>query len=254
MSIGPRFIDKICLITGGTAGIGYGIAERVISEGGTVIVCSVDKNIEEQIQNLRKLITNNKTQRVEGMYCDISKPESRKPLLDFIDKEFGKLDVLFANAGIVFYKKLQLKMEDKHFDKLIDVNIKGTFFMIKECVPLLKKGKDANILVTSSISAVYPTKYGGVYAMTKAALNNMVIWLSQELEQDNIRVNGIMPGAVVTSMTIGQQKAFQEKHPKAFSQPSQIASVAAMMTSQDGSFINGENYLVDNTLFRLIKL
>ena len=97
------------------------------------------------------------------MFCDISNPENRKQLASFIDKEFGRIDVLFANAGIIIYKRLQMEITEEQFDKLVNVNIKGTMLLIRDCINLLKKGKDANILVTSSITSVYPAKYVSLF-------------------------------------------------------------------------------------------
>ena len=227
----------------------------MLREGGSVIIASIDYDLYGVVTELRSQLAN-KEQRVEGMYCDISSKESRTHLINMITKEFGRLDVLFANAGIVVYKKKQLQMEEAVFDNLFNVNVKGNFFLIKECLDLLSKSTsgDANIVLTSSGAAIRPSKIGGVYAMTKAANNNMVIWLSQELSDSNIRVNSICPGMVSTEMTAVQQKVFKEKYPKAFGKPSEIAAVACMIASKDGSFVNGENYLIDSKAFDWGKL
>ena len=105
-------------------------------------------------------------------------------------------------------------------------------------------GKDANILVTSSILGTLPKSSVGVYGMTKAALNNMVQWLSHELMDDGIRVNAVGPGLTKTNMTkpefdLGIEDFFPAK---SLGKPEEIASVIAMICSKDGSFVNGETY------------
>ncbi|CDW73351.1 short-chain dehydrogenase reductase sdr [Stylonychia lemnae] len=239
-----RFQDKVCVITGGTAGIGLGIAEKIISEGASVIACSVDKNIEEIVALLRTKRVD-QSQRVEGLYVDVTSAKDRQTLVKFVEKEFGRIDVLFVNAGIVIYKKSQFDLTEEEYDRMININIKAAFFTIE----LLRKGKDANILVTSSATSVKPIKLGGIYTMTKSAVNNMVIWLAQELMDQDIRVNAILPGMVKTNMTKIQQKMYLDKYPRSLAEPWQIAAVAAMITSRDGSFINGENYLIDSKVF-----
>ena len=82
-----------------------------------------------------------------------------------------------------------------------DLNVKSVFFLIKECKPLLKKGTNPNILVVSSVGATGPHYTIGVYNMTKAALNNMVVWLAQELMDEDIRINGIGPGLIKTEFS-----------------------------------------------------
>ena len=97
-------------------------------------------------------------------------------------------------------------LSEQQFDRLFEVNVKATFFLIKEMLDLLLKNQsgDPNILITSSIVSKQPDVYGGVYAMTKASLNNLATWLSKELEDSHIRVNTILPGAIKTDMIAKQ--------------------------------------------------
>ena len=137
-------------------------------------------------------------------------------------------------------------MNEEFFDTTFKVNVKSVVFFCKDALELLKKGKDANILVTSSLSALHPSRFLGVYAMGKAAIVNMVQWLSLELMDYNIRVNAIGPGVTKTPMIqrdwdLGLGELIP---PKALADPSEIASVAAMICSKDGSFINGETYIL----------
>eukprot|EP00347_Sterkiella_histriomuscorum_P001755 403370813 len=248
-----RYQNTVCLITGGTTGIGLGIVKRVLQEGGSVVIATIENNLNEILNQQRQTFPQSK---IEGIHCDIASKQDRLNLTNLISQKFGKLDIIFANAAVIQYKRNQLELKEDQFQKMFDVNVKANFFLIKECLDLMKKSDrgDANILLTSSMVSKTPDRYGGVYAMTKAALNNMAIWLSQELSEFNIRVNTICPGAFKTQMTVKQQDAFGSLSSKAFGEPEQLASVACMMASKDGSFINGESYVVDNKVFSKFKL
>ena len=138
-------------------------------------------------------------------------------------------------------------IEEEDYDFTFAVNVKAVFFFAKEAIDLLRKSKKgANILVTSSLSAVTPSKILGVYAMTKASMVNMVKWLAVELMDDGIRVNAIAPGFTMTNMVtteigMGVHKLLP---PKALGQPEEVASIAAMICSSDGSFLNGEKFVL----------
>ena len=121
-----------------------------------------------------------------------------------------------------------------------DLNVKSIFFLIKESKELLKKaGKDANVLVISSVGGSGPHHTLGVYNMTKAALDNMVKWLAMELLDENIRVNGLAPGLIMTEFSGVLWKDNKGVHEKSKGKPEEIGSAAASICSTDGSFING---------------
>ncbi len=131
------------------------------------------------------------------------------------------------------------------YDKMWELNVKSIFFLIKESKELLlKAGKEANILVISSVAGKYPSPSLGVYDMTKAALDNMVIWLSKEFMDDNIRVNALAPGLVKTEFAGVLWKNNSAVPEKAKGTSEELGAVAALMCSRDGSFINGETYYV----------
>lgn len=109
---------------------------------------------------------------------------------------------MVLNAAVATHFGTQLDIEESAYDKFFSLNVKSTFFTIKECKELLKKGgKESNILVVSSVTGSSPTPELGVYAMTKAALNNMVVWMAKELRDDDIRINSISPGLIATEFS-----------------------------------------------------
>jgi dehydrogenase/reductase SDR family protein 4 len=132
-----------------------------------------------------------------------------------------------------------LDMTEKAFDKMMDLNIKSTFFTVKESLHLLQKGKEPNILIMSSVAGKNPSPMIGIYSMTKAAMNSLTEVLAFELRADGIRVNALGPGVIKTNfakpiwdsgMDVGE----------ALGEPSQVAGLASCICSNDGSFCNGE--------------
>ncbi len=232
-----RFENKVCFVTASTQGIGFGIAERLAQEGGKVIICSRrEKNLKEALDKL-------KGYQVEGYTCNIGSKEQRIAILKKIAEKHGKIDVLVANQACSTHFGTQLDISETAYDKLWDLNVKSVFFLIKEAKELLQKaGKEANVLVVSSVGGKNPHPTLGVYGMTKAALDNMVVWMAQELMSDDIRVNGIAPGLIMTEFSGVLWRNNDGVHPKAKGKSEEIASVAATVCSKDGSFMNGEVY------------
>ena len=116
--------------------------------------------------------------------------------------------------------------------------------MIKESLDLLRESECSNIMIVSSITGTYPDYHMGVYAMTKAALDNMVKFLSDELRTFDIRINGIAPGLVATELSGPIWKGNNQINEKGVGRPEEVAAVVATVCSEDGTFMNGEIYRV----------
>ena len=233
-----RFTGKVCVITGGTAGIGLGIAERMAKEGGKVIICSRrEKNLKPALEEL-------KDYDVEGYLCNVGSHEERQKFFDQIGEKHGRIDVLVLNVASSTYFGMQLDISEKAFDKMFELNVKGTFFAIKEAKPYLEKSEHPNIMVISSVVGKNPSPPIGVYSMTKAALDNMIKFLSVELRSDGIRINGIAPGLVKTkfAQNIWENPQVDQE---SIGTPQDIGAMAATVCSDDGTFCNGEIYQVN---------
>ena len=134
-------------------------------------------------------------------------------------------------------------MTERAYDKLWDLNVKSTFFLIKETIDMIRvAGPGANICIITSVGGQNPGQMLGVYGSTKAALENMVKWMKDELRPDGIRVNGIAPGLIATKFSEMLWKDNNSVQPESIGQSEHIASVVATVCSTDGSFMNGETY------------
>ena len=140
-----------------------------------------------------------------GHVCNVGKKSDRDAMLKIIKDKHGKLDVLVPNAACSTHFGLQLEITEKAYDKMWDLNVKSSFFLIKECYELLceskEKGGAANVLIISSLSGQSPAAPLGVYGSTKAALDNMAKFLATELMGDGIRVNSLAPGVIKTEFS-----------------------------------------------------
>lgn len=215
----------------------------MLYENATVIICSSqDASIANALKEL-EADSNIPRGRAHAIKCDCSSKTDRAELLQFVTDKFGRVDVLFLNHGIMTHEGNQMEITEEQYDQMLNFNLKSIFFMIQSYLPLMKKSPSANILVTSSICGITPAYLVGVYGITKAAINSMVRCLSEEFRPLNIRVNAIAPGLISTEMTATLIQ--QNPHLQGISGlPDQIASVAAMICSSDGSFVNGEIYAV----------
>ena len=241
-----RFEGKVCLVTASSAGIGLAIAERMAQEGGNVIICSrKQKNVDDALVKINETIKKNGSKgSVEGMAANVGKPEDRKKLIDLVSSKYGKLDVLVPNAAVSTHFGAQLDISEKAYDKLWDLNVKSTFFLIKETIELIRNaGEGANILITSSVAGAEPTFAIGLYGSCKAAIDNMVKWMKDELRSDGIRVNSIAPGLIKTDFA-APLWGNPEVPKDAVGLADQIGAVAATMASSEGSFINGTTFYV----------
>jgi NAD(P)-dependent dehydrogenase (short-subunit alcohol dehydrogenase family) len=179
-----RFAGKTILVTGGSSGIGLAVASRIVSEGGKVILTGRDKaNLEAAVQGLGTMAS--------GMVSDAASLPAIDELLAFIRREAGSLDGIFANAGTVIFEPVQTVTEE-HFDRLMNLNVKGVFFTLQKTIPLLVDG--ASIVVNASVAGTTSTPISAVYSATKAAVRSMARSFAVSLVDRNIRVNAVSPG------------------------------------------------------------
>lgn len=238
--------DKVAVITGGNSGIGLATAKELAARGARVAIFGRDTTtLEHARQDLGE-----GTLAVRG---DVTKVADLERLFAEVKDRFGKVDVLFVNAGRTTLGSLE-EVTEEGFDTELDVNLKGAFFTVQKALPLM--GEGGSVIFTSSCLAAMAMPGSSAYSASKAAVNSLVRVLSAELAPKGIRVNAVSPGPTNTpiygrmGMAPEQLAAFagqiQGQVPVGrFGDPAEIAKTVAFLASPDASFIVGANLTAD---------
>jgi 3-oxoacyl-[acyl-carrier protein] reductase len=232
---------KVTLVTGASRGIGAAIADRLARDGFAVIV-----NYSGSAAEADALVhaIGKSGGRALSVQADVSDPVAVRRMFDSAETSFGGIDVLVNNAGIMPPLANIADTEDTTFDRLIAVNLKGTFNTLREAAKRLRKGGRI-INFSSSVVGLYQPTYGA-YAATKAAVEAMTHVLSKELRGRNITVNAVAPGPVATDLFLkGKSQEAIDRAAKLaplerLGEPQDIAGTVAFLAGPDGGWINGQ--------------
>lgn len=241
-----RLSNKTALITGGTSGIGLAAAQLFEAEGARVLVTG---RSPENLAQTRAALSDDAI----VVASDAGDVAAIDVLLRQAEQHFGKLDVMFLNAGMCISAAPEMVTE-ADFDATISINLKSVFFTIQKALPILNPG--ASIIVTTSISNRLGSPNACVYAAAKAGLLSMMRSLALHLAAQGIRVNAISPGPIDTPMhgrmglgDLGRQQmriTMKERSPsKRLGLPEEVAKVALFLASEDSIYIVGEEIVVD---------
>ncbi|MBV9502562.1 MAG: SDR family oxidoreductase [Acidobacteriaceae bacterium] len=245
-----RLEGKVAVVTGGNSGIGLASAKRLHEEGARVTISGRNS---KTLAAAKAAIGND----VLTVAADVGKAADLDKLYAAVSQEFGKIDILFVNAGIYKFVPLAATTEDL-FDELFDTNAKGAYFTIKKALPYLNDG--ASIILNTSVADEKGLVNGSVYAATKAALRSFTRSIAAELVSRTIRVNAVSPGPIYTpagfersGLSPEEMEAFAKSivnqvPMKRFGQPEEIAGAVAFLASSDASFITGAEIPVDGGL------
>ena len=239
--------DRIAIVTGSARGIGLAIAERFVAEGARVVMCDVLDEIGVK-----------EASRIGATFhhCDVSKSAEVRALVAATVKDHGAVDVLVNNAAISIAKDF-LDVTEEDFDRVIGVNLKGSFLMLQEVARQMVKqvvaGRKAGTIVNmSSVNDTLAIPQIAPYTMSKGGVKQLTAVSALALATHGIRVNGIGPGSIRTDMLAGtlQDKAAMNRALSRtplgrVGEPSEIASVAAFLASDDASYISGQIIYVD---------
>jgi NAD(P)-dependent dehydrogenase (short-subunit alcohol dehydrogenase family) len=237
---------KIALITGGNSGIGLATAKRFVNEGAYVFITG---RREPELARAVKEIGRN----VTGVQGDVSNLGDLDRLFAQIKREKGKLDIVFANAGVAKYAPFGTITEE-HYDSIFNNNVKGLLFSVQKALPLLPDG--ASVILNASIVASKGLPANSVYSATKAAVRSFARTWTTDLKERHIRVNVVSPGATDTpglnnllaSTEAGQQrwKSLPNSVPLGrLGTPDEIARAVVFLASDDSSYITGTELFVD---------
>ncbi len=237
---------KTALITGGTSGIGLATAKRFVSEGAYVFVTG--RRRVELAAAVKEIASN-----VTGVQGDVSNLADLDRLFAQIKREKGRLDIVFANAGIAKYAPLG-KITEELYDSIFDINVKGLLFTVQQALPLVPDG--GAIILNASIVASKGLAANSVYSATKAAVRSFARTWTTDLKDRRIRVNALSPGAIDTpglsgllaSSETGQQrmKMISNSVPLGrLGAPDEIAKAVVFLASEDSSYITGTELFVD---------
>ena len=248
-----RLEGKVAVVTGGNSGIGLATAKRFHEEGARVVIAGrSQKTLDEAVKAIGK--------GTVGVQADVSRAKDLDRLYTTVSEKMGKIDVLFANAGIYKFAPLAATTEEL-YDELFDINARGVYFTIQKALPHLNNG--ASIIVNTSVAGEIGVPNGTAYAATKAALRSFTRSIAAELVERGIRVNAVSPGPIETPAgfertglskeTIDEMlKGFISMVPmKRIGQPEEIAATVAFLASQDASFITGAEIPVDGGLAQI---
>ena len=246
--ITKRLEGKIAVVTGGNSGIGLATAERFVKEGAYVFITG---RRQSEVDNAIKEIGRN----ITGVQGDISNLEDLDRLYATVKQQKGRIDVLFANAGIIELASLG-SITESHFDKIFSINVKGLLFTVQKALPLFRDG--GSIILTASIAGSKGYEGSTVYSATKAAIRSFARSWTVDLKHRKIRVNAISPGPIDTPMTSGmvQSDGGKELKNKLLStiplgrmgDPDEVAKAVSFLASDDSSYITGIELFVDGGL------
>ena len=243
---------KVAIVTGGNSGIGLATAKEFAREGARVVITGRDAHTLEEARH-----------EIGGealaLRSDSSSLADIDELFAVVKQKFGRVDVLFVNAGVGKFVPLEETGEEL-FDQIMDINFKGAYFTVQKALPLL--GDGASVILNTSVVAHIGFPNSSVYSASKAALLSLTRTLSAELVARGIRVNAVSPGPIETPIfgkmglppeSVGEtMKGFREQVPlKRFGRPEEIAKAVLFLASEDSSFLVGTEIVADGGVVAL---
>src|SRR4030088_927937 len=229
---------KTALITGGNSGIGLATAKRFVNEGAYVFITG---RREPELAATVKEIGRN----VTGVQGDVSNLTDLDRLFEQIKREKGKLDIVFANAGVARFATFG-KITEELFDSIFDINVKGVLFTVQKALPLMPDG--ASIILNASVVGSKGLSSNSVYSATKAAIRSFARTWTTDLKERRIRVNAISPGTIDTpglSGLLASGEAGEQRRKMVasaipmgrFGRPDEVANVVVFLASDESSYI-----------------
>jgi len=235
-----RFQGKVAVVTGAARGIGQCVATKLASEGADIAACDLQRDWLDETLGM----VGGKGRKCQGYAVDVSSAEAVQSSIEQIVKDFGKIDILVNNAGIT-QDGLLARMSEEDWDRVLDINLKGTFLCTKSVSRVMMKQRSGSIVNVASIIGLignagqcnYAASKGGVIAFTKS--------VARELAARNVRANAVAPGFIRTRMTEKlppevQQKMMANIPMARFGEPEDVANCIAFLASDEAGYVNGQ--------------
>lgn len=251
-----EFTDKTVVITGAARGMGFGAAQAFAKEGANVVLVDLSKDAVEEAAKKIGLPES----RYLAVGADVSSSSDvRRYVAEALGK-FGKVDVLFSNAGISGRDKPLVDITDEEFDRCINVNLKGCFYALREMLPVMREQGGGSIIINAALGALRVLPLMTEYAAAKSGMISMMRSAAVENAQYNIRVNAICPGPIKTAMLanfeIAQgitdenraEKLAQILPMKRYGTLEELADLVVFLGSDKSTYINGETIRIDGGL------
>jgi NAD(P)-dependent dehydrogenase (short-subunit alcohol dehydrogenase family) len=235
-----KLLGKVAVVTGGTEGIGLATAALFAKEGAYVFIMGRRrKELDEAVTTIGS--------NVSGIQGDVTKLGDLDRLYKTVAELKGRIDIVFANAGVGEFSPLG-GISEEHFDKLFNVNVKAVLFTVQKALPLLNDG--ASIILTGSVASIKGTPAFWVYGATKAAIRNFVRGWTMELKDRRIRSNVLSPGPIDTPLVKQQSAEVIERIVSTvpvgrIGTTDEVAKAALFLASDDSSYVTGIELFVD---------
>jgi NAD(P)-dependent dehydrogenase (short-subunit alcohol dehydrogenase family) len=249
-----RLESEVAVVTGGNSGIGRATAEAMAREGASVVIAA--RNETKGIDTAQSI------ERTGGVAMfvrtDVTREADVRRLVKKTVDRFGKLTVLFNNAG-VFLKGSVVSIPLEDWDRVMNVNVRGTFLCSRHAIPEMIASGGGCIVNCSSVSAVVGNTEGSAYNASKGAIENLTRNMALDFVSDNIRVNNICPGVIETPMLVGdvrdekelrrlRRRSGKKQVMGRWGRPEEIAEAVVFLASKDASYVNGTSLFVDGGL------
>jgi len=246
-----RLLEKVAIVTGAASGIGPASALLFAREGARVVVVDIDSHgIAETLSAIES-----EGGKAQSVIADVSKEKDAARIAEHVKDAFGRIDILFNNAAVSSFKSV-LETDEAEIDRVMNVNVKGTFFCSKAVIPHMQRAGGGSIVTTSSITGIVGAPGMAVYAASKGAIITFTRTLALEQAEAGIRVNCICPASIDTPMlttafekTEDPAKARAQnvkRHPLGrLGTPEDVAWLALFLASDEASFITGGTFVID---------